>query len=142
MSDNEIHLQSLLGTVEKWQLIVNKEKSKIVHFRQQYKNRTTSTFTLESEKLDIVEKYKYLGIVLHEFLDFKESTSCLAAAGGRALGAINSKFKHVKNMGVKTYTKLFDNCVVPVLHYCAGVWGLQSHQVSYKTYKIGQCDSI
>ena len=29
----------------------------------------------------------------------------------------------------KIYTKLFDNCVVPVLHYCAGVWGLQSHQV-------------
>ena len=31
-------------------------------------------------------------------------------------------------MGVDTYTKLFENCVIPVLHYGAGVWGLQAHK--------------
>jgi hypothetical protein len=46
---------------------------------------------------------------------------------GRALGALNSKFKYVKNMGVDTYSKLFENCVLPVLHYSASAWGLQSH---------------
>ena len=132
MSENEENLQKLLLKVEewchKWQLVVNKDKSQIVHFRQKNKTRTSSVFNLDGTCLAIVEKYKYLGIVLDEFIDFNVSTSCLAAAGGRALGAINSKFKCIKNMGVNTYSKLFESCVMPVLHYCAGVWGLQSHQ--------------
>ena len=63
-----------------------------------------------------------------EHLDFGTITECLAVGGGRALGALNMKFKLVKNMGVDTYTKLFENCVIPVLHYGAGVWGLQAHK--------------
>ncbi len=47
----------------------------------------------------------------------------LANSAGRALGGIIAKFRSLKDMGVETYSKLYHNCVTPVMDYCAGVWG-------------------
>jgi hypothetical protein len=44
-----------------------------------------------------------------------------------------SKFKAVKDLGFRTYTSLFENCVAPILDYCSGVWG-------HKVYK--KADSV
>jgi hypothetical protein len=46
----------------------------------------------------------------------------LAQAGTRALGALVNKHKHV-GLGYHTYTKLYNACVLPIIMYCAGVWG-------------------
>ncbi len=46
--------------------------------------------------LKLVDKYKYLGILLQEHLDFNIKASVLASAAGRILGAIISKFKSFK----------------------------------------------
>ena len=61
-----------------------------------------------------MNKYKYLGVVLDEVLDYTVISDCLAVGGGRALGAVNMRFKTMKNMGLLTYKKLFENCVMPV----------------------------
>jgi exonuclease III len=131
LSESEEKLQTLLNAVNdwcnKWQLVVNAEKSQIVHFRKKTVTKTIYDFKLGEIDMHVVERYKYLGVVLDEFLDFSEVVNSLAVGGGRALGSLNTKFKSVKNMGVDTYSKLFENCVMPVLHYSAGVWGLQSH---------------
>ena len=47
----------------------------------------------------------------------------LSEAGGRALSKIISKFKKVKEINFKTFTKLFDACVWPILAYDCSVWG-------------------
>ena len=44
-------------------------------------------------------------------------------AGGRALGAVCSKFRSNRGLGYKTYTKPFETGVTPILDYCSGVWG-------------------
>ncbi len=56
-------------------------------------------------------------------LNFKAHCENLAAAGGRALGKIISKFKLFKNIGYKTFTKLFESGVEPVISYGAEIWG-------------------
>ena len=131
LSDSEEHLQLLLNHVDnwckKWQLVINSDKSKMMHFRKKAVDRTVTDFKLGNDVLETVDSYKYLGVVIDEFLDFSKTVDSLAVGGGRALGAINAKFKSLKNMGINTYSKLFDNCVIPVLHYSAGVWGLQSY---------------
>ena len=63
-----------------------------------------------------------MGVILDEHLTYKSATKILANAGGRALGGIISKFKSFKDIGYDTYTKLFDNCVAPILEYGSGVW--------------------
>ena len=64
-----------------------------------------------------MDSYKYLGCYLDEHLNFHKCSQILADSGGRALGGIITKFRSLKDTGYKTYTKLFDTGVVPVLNY-------------------------
>ncbi len=82
------------------------EKTNIVHFRRKRKQWTTFKFKFENNSFNIVDRYKYLGAVLQENLDFKITEELLAGAAGRALGAIISKFKCLKNVGFNTFNKM------------------------------------
>ena len=67
-----------------------------------------------------VQKYKYLGLILEEHLDFKASINELCSKGGRALGACISKFKTLKDEDT-LHIKKNDCTVVPIIDYFACV---------------------
>ncbi len=67
--------------------------------------------------LNIVDKYKYLGTILNEHLDFSVTSSVLSGVAGRALGAVISEFKWLKNVGFNTFDKMFQISVVPIIDY-------------------------
>ncbi len=67
---------------------VNTDKTKAMHCRQKGTNRTIFHFNVNHEGIEIVDGYKYLGIVLEEHLDFSKTAELLACAAGRALGTI------------------------------------------------------
>ena len=70
-----------------------------------------------------VYKYKYLGVIFTEHLDFNEHCNTMAEAGTRALGAVISKMKKIENMGYSTFTKCVESSFYPVLEYGAEIWG-------------------
>ena len=127
VADNENDLQILLDILHewcaKWRLSLNKDKTEVVHFRPSRSQKSNTTFRYGQCELKTVSKYKYLGVILDEFLNFELCTKALATAGGRALGGIISKFKVLKNVGFHTFTKLYNAGVSPVLEYSSGVWG-------------------
>lgn len=53
-----------------------------------------------------MEKYKYLGLILTEFLDFHVMAKAVAASAGRALGVLIAKFKASGGMPYKCFTTL------------------------------------
>jgi hypothetical protein len=55
--------------------------------------------------LQITDKYKYLGVIFSEKKDYTINVGNLAAAGGRALGAIISKIDSLKEFGNNNYGK-------------------------------------
>ena len=65
----------------------------------------------------IKSRYKYLGVILDEHLNFKECSETLAA-----LCKIIGKFKTYKDLKYNTFTKLYNTCVWPILDYCYNVW--------------------
>ena len=75
-----------------------------------------------NSKLEYVENYKYLGVVLSEHLNYSVTADVLASAGGRALGAVISKFHNYRNIGFSTFKKLYETSVVPVLNYAYEIW--------------------
>ena len=83
--------------------------------------------------IDYADSYKYLGVVLNEFLDYKAVASVMSDSAGRALGALISKYKGIGNLGFNTYSKCFESSVSSVLEYCSGVWGF---------VKFSQCEQI
>ena len=102
---------------------MNRSKSQIVHFRKYRCTQTSYKFMYQGTKLEIVSNYKYLGVIFNEHLNYDICSKTLAESGGRALGAIWCKFKLMKDVGFKTYSKLYETGVIPVLNYGSSIWG-------------------
>ena len=116
-------LNALSEWTGRWRLKVNATKTKIVHFRRSRTTLTDYEFKYGDKTIELVDSYKYLGCYLDEHLNFHKCSQILADSGGRALGGIITKFRSLKDTGYKTYTKLFDTGVVPVLNYGSEIWG-------------------
>jgi len=127
IADSEVHLQTMIDKLyewcKKWRLRVNINKTNIVHFRSKSQANSNFEFHYGLQKIEAVSKYKYLGVILSEFLDYGMVAETLANSGKRALGAIYSKFRQQKGFGCNVYSKLYHTGVTPILDYCSGVWG-------------------
>ena len=119
IAESEKDLQKMIHVLHnwcrKWRMRVNTNKSKVIHYRIKSQDRTKEQFIFGSNKLEVVGRYKYLGLVLDEFLNYDTTAAILAESGGRALGAVYSKFKQLKGLGYNTYTKLYNAGVTPIL---------------------------
>ncbi len=82
----------------KWRLKVDADKTNVMHFRGKRTTCTKCNFKFDHNELKIVDQYKYLSIILQENLDYNVTTSVLAGAAVRALGAVISKFKSFRNV--------------------------------------------
>ena len=130
IAENAENLQTILHTFfrwcAKWKLDVGESKSQIVHFRNPSVPCSTWKFSCGHLHLKTVSHYKYLGIIMDEFLTFNLATKTLADHASRALGALIAKFKSLGGLPFKVFTKLFDSLVLPILTYGAAVWGFRS----------------
>ena len=74
LSPDEPSLQQMLDVIaswcKKWRMYRNTDKTQIVHYRAQRKLCTKYVFTLDGTQLDIVQAYRYLGVILDEHLSF------------------------------------------------------------------------
>ncbi len=133
LAETPEQLQKLINIVQNWcdkyRLIINPSKSKIVHFRNPPKQCSEFEFKLGNDgcKLDTVESYKYLGTFFDEYLTFGKATEVLSTAANRALGGMINKFKSLRELNYKTYTKMYNSMVCPVMDYGSAVWGSKSY---------------
>ena len=90
ISGKETDLQHMLDYMKqwcfKWKLKLNVEKSKIVHFRRKNVTRTEFPFHFGENELEIIDRYKYLGIIIDEYLNYDVTAQMLSDSAGRALG--------------------------------------------------------
>ncbi len=111
INDSDINLQRMLNVVnnwcQKWRLTVNKDKTKVVHFRNPQQPRAQNVFKYGIDVLEIFDKYKYLGTVLNEYLHFNVIANVLAGAGGRALNAVISKFSNLNILATQPSQNYF-----------------------------------
>ena len=127
IAEDEQELQRLINIVKdwctKWKMHINISKTKIVHYRKIRRSRSVFHFKWGDHEIEITNGYRYLGIFLDEFLNFKTHTANIINAAGRALGKILSKFAYFKNVGYTTFTKLFENYVEPIIMYGISILG-------------------
>ena len=130
MAETTDNLQSLLNILhqwcQQWRMSINIGKTKVMHIRNKTQARSNFSFNVGSSNIEMIDKYKYLGLVLDEHLDFNNTASFIASSAGRALGGICSKFSQMRGMGYNTYTKLFETGVAPILDYGSEIWGFQN----------------
>ena len=139
LSDNEQDMQVMLEFVHDWcntwQMKINMTKSKIMHIRKKGTERSEFPFKIGNQVVSYVSEYKYLGVIVDEFLEFTGHINTMASAGHRALGALIGKYKKLNGMGYETFTKCYKASVCPVLDYNAEVWGYTKSPklILYKT---------
>ena len=102
---------------------VNINKTKIIHFRKKCCERNHVDFYLSGLNIEICENYKYLGIILNEFLDFTETANVLSVAAGRAFSSLVTNLYNKTDLMYSSYTKIYDSKLVPIMDYCSSVWG-------------------
>ena len=79
-------------------------------------------FKYQGDEVEVVPMYKYLGYHFDEQLKYNIGCEVLASSGGRALGAIISKFKDIKDGGYEMFTKLYSLGVELILDYFSSIW--------------------
>ena len=112
MAENEPDLQLMLNVLhdwcKTWNMKINPEKTKIVHFRPPSKDRTEQKFSCGNDEILLVDKYKYLGLVFNEHLNHNIMAKCVADSANRALGVIIANLKHV----VVCHLRYTRNCMM------------------------------
>ena len=90
LAESEEALQEMINHVadwcHNWRLMINVDKTKIVHFRKSTAPETTFLFRLCDFEIEKVQQYKYLGVYFDYCLTFKYATDVLSSSASRALG--------------------------------------------------------
>ncbi len=106
----------------KWHVKFNGAKSNVVHFRKPNTPQTEYNFKIGRLSISVVDKYKYLGVILNDTIDFNVIANVLADPEGHGLGAILNKYKKHGGIGYYTYTTKYNAGVCPILDCIAEIW--------------------
>ena len=123
VSQSEKGLQSQLNALhafcENRGLTVNLAKTKAVVFNQRtYK----ANLVFAGRTVEQVDRYKYLGLVMHQNGSFTCAVESLESAAQRALFALQARCTELGIMDIQLRCRLYDAVVKPVLSYGCEVW--------------------
>ena len=114
-----------------WGLSINVNKTKIIIFT---KNDPIVPlfFMCGDHFIEIVDEYKYLGIIFHKTGKFQLAEEHLAKQGNKAMHALRRNV-HGREIKLDVMTQLFDSLVSPIITYGAEVWFPHNHQMRNDT---------
>ena len=115
LSESKEGLQSFSDSVkaycERWKLKVNLNKTKImIHF------------FYDNLEIEIVERYKYLGIIIYFNGNFKHAAEHLYNQSLKALFSLHSKIFGFNNIDHRLKLKLFNMLIKPIRTYGSEIW--------------------
>ena len=115
-------IHSMESYCDKWQLNVNKAKTKIMIFSKVKAKTHKYKFTHEDTELEIVDNYKYLGLTLAHNGSFKLAITSLCTQASRAMYSLIGKSRRL-DLPIDLQLELFDNLVLPIMLYGCEIWG-------------------
>jgi hypothetical protein len=119
-------------------LSVNLDKTKVMVFRKGGRLSKYEKWFFNGSKIEIVNKYTYLGFTLTTKLSFNVA---LGEVVGRAKGRVVEILRTMWNLGTTDlcmFFKLFDAQVKPMMLYAAEVWGY-AHLNTIETVHMFAC---
>ena len=125
-ADLQLHLNEDLKIVSKWMetnkltLNVSKTKLMVIGGKQRLSRLNSIELTINKELIDQVDKFKYLGIIINESLDWSDHIDNVQSKVAKRLGLL----KRVKHLLPRQPRELVYKTVIqPVLEYEDIVWG-------------------
>ena len=136
MAESSADLQNRLNSFQDycsiWKLKVNTDKSNVMVFSRGKLPRNLN-FSLNGEKLEIVNSLNYLGIELSRTGNFKRAKQSIAVKATVAFYEV-LKMGRKHGLSVKIQLDLFDKMVKPILLYGCEVWGFSNNDIIEKVH--------
>ena len=104
-------------------MVINMNKSMIIHFRRQSEAKTNSTSSVGDAHLKLTDQYVYLGLLLTEHLDYTAMAKHVSRSANGALSLVITKHKTFGSLPFYTYTRLFYSVVRSTIRYGGAIWG-------------------
>lgn len=124
-SQTKEELQDTLNIFEnycdKWKLTVNVNKTKILIFSGG-KVPSNQNFYFKNKTLEIVNEYKYLGVLLARSGSFLKAKKYIVDQANMALFSLMRKTR-VLNLPIEMQVDLFNKTIKPILLYGCELWG-------------------
>ena len=100
---------------------LTKPKTKVVTFGSK---AACQAFVFNSNEVERVESYKYLGFEFHATKNLAHGVSQLVSAAKKAMHSMNRRCALLPISDPELRCKLFDSLVLPILSYASEVWGV------------------
>lgn len=103
-------------------MTVNVQKTKVVVFRNQQKMPMEVAFTYKGQPVEVVDEFKYLGLIFHSYRGFEHALEHQFAAASKRLSYLMHRARVEGVRDAKNLITLFDSLIRSILAYCAEVW--------------------
>ena len=127
-------LNILSDYCEKWKLVVNTDKTKLMIFRKGGNLPGNLDFVFNGQKIEIVKKFVYLGITFTTGGSFNETHKTLSGQALKAIFKLNQYLYHFTDLSPNHILDLFDKLIRPILCYGAQVWGFSNPVQQERVY--------
>jgi hypothetical protein len=122
-------LNILNNTANRLGLSVNKEKTKIVVFRNGGIIGTAEKWFYNGQRLEVVNQYKYLGVIFSTRLAFSHALNEMSLRAKKGVFGILRFLWSLNRNCPKLFFKMFDCQIQPILTYGCEIWALSTNHV-------------
>ena len=128
VSDTVVGLQNQLNLLcqvsKRLDLVINLDKSDIVIFRKGGFLSTHEKWFFDDKRMNVVNIYKYLGVLLSTRLSFTSALEDNAVRAKKAVILLLKTLWRLDDHSPGIFLKLFDCQVLPILSYGSEIWAL------------------
>ena len=121
----QLQIDKLYNYCQKWKLLINTEKSKIVVFRKGTRISQERWFYGET-LIPVCSRIPYLELVFSSNGSYSRSQSTLADQVNKAIFQLHKILLRFKGITLSAALDLFDKLITPILCYGCEVWGFHS----------------
>lgn len=129
ISSNAAKLQLALNRLhsyfQRWKLTVNELKSKVLVFSNSV--RRDLIFKYSDKPLELVESFKYLGLVISRNGSLTKAVDSLRGSALKVLHLLKARTKHSRITSPFVLCLLFEAIIEPVILYGSEIWGLKQY---------------
>ena len=108
-------------------MTVNSTKTKVIIFRKGGRLPQNVRFTYKNEDIEIVNKFKYLGVLFSAGSSYVEHDKMLAVQSLKAIFKMNKYLYNFTDLSPRHVFSLFDKLITPILNYGSEVTGFHKN---------------
>lgn len=121
--DLQKSINNLYAYCKRWNMTINLDKSKIMVFRNGGKISQKEKWYWESNIIEIVNEYKYLGVILTSSLSMTKHLKQRLKLGKSAVNTTWKNYLLRKDVPHSAKAKVYEAAVRSIVCYAAQVWG-------------------